>query len=67
MHCASMKHGRGNLADRRGRLESLEPTQGSSRYCGIANGVAGAFEFLSVLVATPALTGGLNSLRKRLK
>ena len=39
----------------------------ASLYCGIANGVSGAFGFLSGLVATQALTAGLNSLRKRSK
>ena len=36
-------------------------------YCGIANGVSGAFGFIRGLVAIHASTAGLNSARKRLK
>ena len=39
----------------------------ASRYCGIANGVSGAFAVLSGFVAIHASTAGLNSLRKRSK
>ena len=46
-------------------LSCSDWSRASSVYCGMANGVAGAFGFLSGLVATHAWTAGLNSLRKR--
>ena len=42
-------------------------SRAADRYCGIANGVSGAFAFLIGFVAIQATTAGLNSARNRSK
>ena len=59
-------------ADGRGRHLGFGVQLGSfllaaSLYCGMTNGVSGAFGFFSGFVATHALNAGLNSSRNLLK